>query len=192
MRGDNDLFWQLLEPEHRRAIAFCRKLLGNREDGDDLYQDVLVNALERFDTLREQAAFKPWLYQIAINRFRNTCRRPWWKRFSSIGSDNPETKLAADPEPTYTARRRIATAMAALSVDERVLITLYELQGWKITELSQTLNLTESAVKVRLSRTRAKMRKALIGKPAPQKKEKFTTEVLKKDSVCVAPRPAED
>jgi RNA polymerase sigma-70 factor (ECF subfamily) len=191
MRGDSNLFWQLLEPEHRRAQAFCRKLLGNREDGDDLYQDVLVNALERFDTLRENGAFKPWLYQIAINRFRNICRRPLWQRLGSLTVEKAENRLSADPEPAYTARRRIASAFAAISVDERVLITLFELEGWSIAELSQTLNLSESNVKVRLSRTRAKMRKALIRNLSPQKKEKFQTNVLK-DSVCVAPKPAED
>jgi len=45
MAKDRDLFWKLVEPEHLRARAFCRKLTRNREDGDGLSQDALVWAL---------------------------------------------------------------------------------------------------------------------------------------------------
>jgi DNA-directed RNA polymerase specialized sigma24 family protein len=57
---NRDLFWTFLEAEHAKAEAFCRKLAGNREDGDDLYQDALLAAMRKFRTLRDPKAFRPW------------------------------------------------------------------------------------------------------------------------------------
>ena len=84
MERDGALFWKLLKPEHPRAEAFSRRLMGNREDGDDLYQDALLVALRRFETLRAEKSFRPWLYQILISTFKNRLRSPWWKRHSSL------------------------------------------------------------------------------------------------------------
>jgi RNA polymerase sigma factor (sigma-70 family) len=69
-------FWELLEPEYRRAMLFCRKLATDRERGDDLFQDALVAALTRFSGLRDEKAFRPWLYRIIVNTFRSKTRRP--------------------------------------------------------------------------------------------------------------------
>ena len=69
-------FWNLAEIEHDRARAFCRKLIGNREDGDDLYSDVLVAGLKNFKQLKSEASFRPWLYRIIVNQFKNKIRSP--------------------------------------------------------------------------------------------------------------------
>ena len=74
-------FWKLVEPEHLKIRAFCRKLMRDRDDGDDLYQESLVCALASFKNLKEEKSFRPWLYRIVINRFKNLRRRAWWKRF---------------------------------------------------------------------------------------------------------------
>ena len=51
-----------------------------RDDGDDLYQDALVSALGAFEQLRDQASFRPWLYRIIVNQFRNRMRSSWFRR----------------------------------------------------------------------------------------------------------------
>lgn len=49
---NRDLFWKLAKPEHLKARGYCRKLMANRDDGDDLYQDALVRALASFGKLK--------------------------------------------------------------------------------------------------------------------------------------------
>ena len=80
MAKEQDLFWQALEPEYRRALLFCRKLMGDRDKGDDLFQDSLVTACTRFGDLRDPGAFRPWLYRVMISTFQSSVRRPWWRR----------------------------------------------------------------------------------------------------------------
>ena len=83
----SDEFWRLVEPEHLKARAFCRKLAGNREDGDDLYQESLVRALSGFNGLRKSSSFRPWLYRIIINTFKSIKRSFFWDRFNPIDED---------------------------------------------------------------------------------------------------------
>ena len=164
-------FWDLLEPEHPRARAFCRKLAGNRDDGDDLYQESLVCALTGIDSLREEKSFRPWLYRIIINQFRNRQRKPWWKKLIPLTSEIAETLGGENPVVVQAARRRLEVAFRALSPDERALVTLFELDGWSIAEIAGMTGRSEGSVKVRLSRARRKMREALgryLKKSAPR------------------------
>ncbi|SYZ74347.1 putative RNA polymerase, sigma-24 subunit, ECF subfamily [Candidatus Zixiibacteriota bacterium] len=161
MQVDCDKFWKLLEPVHSKAENFCRRLAGNRDDGDDLYLESIMTALAKLDTLREDAAFKPWFYRIVVNRYRNYRRASWWR---SAGSDILERSEppAHDPSERYAARRYLKIALSALKHEERALIVLYELEDWSIGELAELFVAPEGTIKARLSRARQKMRKALI------------------------------
>ena len=161
MNVDKDKFWKLLEPVHPAAEAFCRKLADNREAGDDLYQDGLLQAMKNFDSLRDYKAFKPWLYSILINRFKNS-RRGFWNRFRTTLAENVfSASKYEDPQRRLDYRRWLRHAMEALSAEDRALILLFELQGLSVVELSEIFNKPSGTIKARLSRSRAKMRKRL-------------------------------
>ena len=162
MERDGALFWKLLEPEHPRAEAFSRRLMGNREDGDDLYQDALLVALRRFETLRAEESFRPWLYQILISTFKNRLRRPWWKRHSSLTDEMAAGAAGENPLGMYHARRWLWRAFKALKADERALITLFDLEGWSVSDLAEFYGRPQGTIKARLSRTRARMRRELV------------------------------
>ena len=72
-----------------------------------------------------------------------------------------KTALVEDPSGLYAARRRLELAMTALSRDERWLVMLCELEGWKISKAAEMLSASEGRIKMRLSRARKKMRKKL-------------------------------
>jgi RNA polymerase sigma-70 factor (ECF subfamily) len=189
MDGHRNLFWKLTEPEHLRARAYCRKLMGNREDGDDLYQDALVSALSRFDSLRSHDAFRAWLYQIVINTFKNRFRRPWYRRLLPLTVEMEDRAGGDDPAEGHAARRTLKRAFRALTAEERALITLFELEGWSIAELALLHNAGEGAIKVRLSRIRRKMRTALVKADSKAAiKQKLKTKVCE-DEICVATKP---
>jgi RNA polymerase sigma-70 factor (ECF subfamily) len=185
-------FWKLLEPEHLKARAFCRKLMANRDDGDDLYQDSLVKALAGFSGLREESAFLPWLYRIVINTFKKRCRGRWWKRTTPLTSEIAETISGEDPFTVQAARRRLEIAFGVLSPDDRALVTLFELEGWKISELSKLTGKSESNVKVRLFRSREKMRDALSRylRESPQKELKRL--IRSEGEICIVTKPEKE
>lgn len=145
-----------------QAVMFCRKLAGTRERGDDLFQDAVVNAITKFRSLKDTAAFRPWIYRIFVNTFRSKARRPWWKRVVPLSSDVQLRLTADNPIETHAARRWLSRAFRALSPDEQALVTLHELEGWPIVELAQLHGKTEGAIKAKLFRARSKMKKALL------------------------------
>ena len=192
MDGTNNLFWELVELEHDKARAFCRKLLGNREDGDDHYQDSLVTALTKFSDLRDKTAFKPWLYRIVVNSFHNRRRKPWWKRLASLTKDHEETMQGEDPTDRYAARRKLEYAFRVISPKDRALITLFEMDRWSIAEIAQLYEQKEGSVKVRLSRIRRKMREALINRQSPVRRESKENSKTSEASICVATKSRAD
>ncbi len=156
-----ELFWTLLEAEHPRAEAFCRRLAGNRPDGDDLYQDSLLAAMRKFARLRSRTAFRPWLYRIIVNTFVSARRGPWWKKRTELTTEILETLSGADPGNEYAARRWLEIAMKSLSPSDRALVTLFDLEGWSVTELAILEGKPVGTIKSRLSRARGKMRQTI-------------------------------
>lgn len=186
------LFWKLTEAEHLKARAFCRKLMGNRDDGDDLYHDALLVALGNFGQLRDRTAFRPWLYRIMVNSFKDRLRRPWWKRLTPLTLQIENDLGSHNPGAAYAARRRLEWAFKVLSVEERALVTLFELEGWTIADLAGLFRKTEGNVKVRLSRSRTKMRQALVKRLRQAEAEQEQTGTESEEGICVAVRPSED
>lgn len=154
-------FWELLKPEHRRAEAFCRKLCGAKDEGDDLYQEALLAAFQGSNALREKQAFRNWLYSIIIRRYRNRFREPWWKRRTTLTPEHAEN-AAYDPSERFESSRWLNRALGALKTDERALIVLFEIEGWSVSELSQIFSRPEGTIKAKLSRSRKKMRAAIL------------------------------
>jgi len=161
MRIDQDRFWRLLEPEYERGMMFCRKLIGDRDRGDDLFQDSLVVACTRLTDLRDEASFRPWLYRIFVNTFKSTVRRPWWRRRTELTPELEARLLTSDPTDQLSARRWLNHAFQAVSADDQALITLHELDGWPLAELALLFGKTEGAIKIQLFRARRTIKAAL-------------------------------
>jgi RNA polymerase sigma-70 factor (ECF subfamily) len=192
MNGNRDLFWQLVEPEHRQAQAYCRKLTGNTQDGEDVYHDALIAALRGFGRLRSRQSFRPWLYRIIINTYRNRIRSPWWRRLVPLGGDETGRLAGDNPGPRLAARRRLEIAFAAVSPEEKALVVLSDLDGWKLADLAEMTNRTEAAVKMRLSRARRRMREAVVKHLSGNSSTVISNAKLVEDTVCVVTKPAKE
>jgi len=182
-------FWQLVAREHENARAYCSRLTGNTGDGDDLYQDAVIKAFKGFDGLKQVDSFRPWFYQIVNNTYKGRIRNPWWKYVLSRPTEIADHDLGHDPTNQYEARRRLESALSALNADDRIIVTLAELEGWKISELAELTSKTEGFIKMRLSRARAKMRKRL-----GRLQRKATTRMSDRGTknICCAAEPDND
>ncbi len=181
-----------MEPEHVRARAFCRKLMRNREDGDDLYQDSLVSALTKFHRLRQTKSFRAWLYRIIINGYTSRVRRPWRRWLVPLDEQIEQTVVGDNPLAMHAARRRLEIAFRAVSPEDRGLITLFEIQGWSIAELAGMTGRSEGSIKVRLSRARRRMRDAMTGYFFQAGHQERMGTINSQDKVCVATKPVKD
>ena len=152
-------FWQLLEVEHSKAEAFCRRLACNRDDGDDLYQEALLQAWNKFDSLRDENSFRPWLYRIMVNKFKSWYRRN--KRFDQADIDKYQTSPTEDITGRLFAKFILKTAFKSISAEDQSLMVLFEIEGWSVAELSSIFAKPEGTIKARLSRARKKMRERI-------------------------------
>ena len=148
---------RLLAPVHDGAVAFARGVCRSRAEGDDLFQEAVLRALDKLSSLREDGAFKFWLYRVIISVHRNRYRKSFWRRLLPL-----ETEPAAPDRPRTDdelgGAQRARRALAELPHEQREAIVLFELEGWKVEEIAEVLGVSISAVKSRLVRGRERLR----------------------------------
>lgn len=166
--------------------------MGNRDEGDDLYQESLVSAITSFSSLREDGKFRPWLYQIVMNRFKNLKRNYWWKRLVPLTPEIAESIGGSNPVNLMAARRRIEIAFQVLKPEDKVLVTLYELEGWKLTELALLTGRSEGSLKVRLTRAKKKMRERLSRFLNKTSEPKIDRILRDGEMICVVTKPGKE
>lgn len=166
MEERGDRFRRLIEPWHDRVLGFARSLTRSTAEGDDLFQEAMLLAFRKLDALRDEAAFKPWLYRIVVSVHRSHCRRAFWRRLVPIGEtvarndDDAEQLYRSDgwTVDAAEANRRARKALAKLGAAQREAIVLFEIEGWLVDEIAVAQGVSVSAVKSRLARGREQLR----------------------------------
>lgn len=142
--------------EHASVVlGFCITFTKNFHDGEDIMQDVFLQAFTKLRTLRNYTAARQWLLKIAkrmcIDRYRR--RRPSYP----ISEDVPA-------RPDYGNERvtRVHAAVSKLPKGYREAITLYYLDGRNCAGVAQSLGISEVAARRRLVRGRLMLHDLLL------------------------------
>jgi RNA polymerase sigma-70 factor (ECF subfamily) len=162
-----DHFIALLRPHveylYRMAFRFC----GSREDAEDLVQDVLLKLYPRTGQLAEVDNLRSWLttvlYRQFIDRTRHVNRSPVQLADCDEQIDSPDNP-GAGPERVTEQEHEIDQVQAALSrlnEDQRILVVLHDIEGYRLTELQQMLHVPLGTLKSRLHRARGQLKKFL-------------------------------
>jgi RNA polymerase sigma-70 factor (ECF subfamily) len=149
---------ELIAPLHDRARATARRLCRSHADGDDLFHEALLRALDHLDELREPERFRAWFYAVLLSVHRARHRRSFWRRLLPLDEvgDEPATEAAAD---AVEGAQRMARALATLAPPEREAIVLFEVEGFTLDEVAALQKSSLPAVKSRLVRARARLRR---------------------------------
>ena len=132
----------------------AKTLLYNDADCADAIQEAIVKAFAGLHRLQKDAYAKTWLIRILMNECYAIMRRE--KRVVSL-EDYQQEEAAAETED-YSD---LYEALRQLPEESRICVTLYYLEGYSVRETAKLLDITESAVKNRLARARAKLRAEL-------------------------------
>jgi RNA polymerase sigma-70 factor (ECF subfamily) len=164
----------LLAPIHDRAQRSARRLCRSDADGDDLFQDTVLQAYRRVGGLRDPAAFPAWFYRIMLNQHRTRSRRGFWRRLVALDdAGERDVAFAGDDGAAWEAARhsaeRMRRALATLPADQREAIVLFEIDGYTLEEVADLQGVGLSAVKSRLSRARARLRRHYDGLAAAER-----------------------
>jgi len=147
---------------------FALRLTGSREEAEDLLQESYFKAYKYFHQLREQKKFKEWIFQITANQFKNFLRKK--KKENTFYQDDSEFSFVEpqqahrNPDELYLQNDRTTTvhkALEMISPKMRSVLVLFELEGYSIEEVSETLGISRGTVKSRLHYARRKLREVL-------------------------------
>jgi RNA polymerase sigma-70 factor (ECF subfamily) len=160
--GETQYFAPLLERYGRPVYSLIVKVVGNREDAEELTQDVFLKAYRSLASFQGNSLFSTWLYRIAYNAAISATRK---KKYEWPAIEDGTLEQIAEEDANDVLERendeermeRLETAMKQLSPDDRALILLFYRQEKPIEEIAAITGLTVSNVKTRLHRIRKKL-----------------------------------
>jgi len=167
--GDRRAFEELLARYENRIFRFGFRMCGHREDAEDVVQDTFVSAFRYLKGFRGEASLSSWLMKIASSACLK--KRRLKKNEPKVHAEFDETVAtpplgdgAAGPEATPDSlvmsaetRAQFRQALDQLPQHYKIVLVLRDIEGMSVRETAEMLDLTESAVKVRLHRARAKL-----------------------------------
>lgn len=169
-QGDAPAFNQVVLAYRKRILGTISRLIGRPEDVEDVAQEVFVRLYYSLDQLRSPEVFEPWLYRLTVNASYDYLRRVK-RRHESRMADLTEAqvvmadsaaggKRSEEDEEKSETREFVNALFAHVSEEDRILLTLKEVEGLSLKELEQIYNTNENALKVRLFRARQRVLKA--------------------------------
>ena len=159
--GDAGAFSLLVELHWARLVRLARSVLGEA-DAEDAVQDGLVVAWERLPSLREPAAFRPWVTRLVtrtcLARARRSARRPGRAPLAAAAD-------VAHPAGGTDAGLDVARCLAALAPRQRAVIHLTAVEGMSDSEIGRLLGITPGSVRAHRRRARRRLEHLWNGGP---------------------------
>lgn len=169
-RGDDGAFNQIVQAYRKRILGTIARTIGRPEDVEDVAQEVFLRLYYSLDQLRSQEVFEPWLYRLTVNAAYDYLRRQKRSRESRMADMTEQQVMMADARQGERAgkeearRRKVREMVDALlgqiPEQDRILLTLKEVEGLSLKELEKIYHVKENALKVRLFRARQRVLKA--------------------------------
>lgn len=172
-RGDLAAFEKLVKRYDRKLFRIAQHLTHNREDAEDVVQEVFLKAFLHLGQFREDAKFSTWLTRIAMNQSLMKLRKRRPTREVSVDNDfqSDDGNLPIDvedwapnPEQLYRAtqlREILRATLQKLGPGLRVVFVLRDIEGFSLQETAEALGLSVIAVKARSFRARLQLRERL-------------------------------
>ena len=171
--GDREEFAHLVEAYSPMIYRLGLKMLNNPQDAEDILQETFIKAYRHIGNFDGRSSVSTWLYRIATNEALMSIRR---KRLETISFDVPSIYDTEPQEPlqivdwcclpedeflTSEGRARLDDAANRLPTSLRVVFVLRDIEGLSTRETAEVLEISEMAVKTRLSRARLRLREDL-------------------------------
>jgi RNA polymerase sigma-70 factor (ECF subfamily) len=156
-----------LVAEIPRLRRYARALTGQSDTADDLVQDTLERALDKWQLWQSTRDVRPWLFSIMHNLHVDTRRRAGRIEYR-------DDELAEVPQRSEAADglelRDLDRALALLPTEQREVLLLVGLEEFSYAETARALGIPQGTVMSRLSRARSRLQSILNGEAVPQLK----------------------
>jgi RNA polymerase sigma-70 factor (ECF subfamily) len=170
--GNEAAFEQLFERHRRQAARIAGRFFPQREQIEEVIQDSFTKVYLALGSYHgtHAASFKAWLTQIVINscydQLRRARRRPEQSLSELEESEGHELaaqvhSTGSDVESALVSRDLAVKLLARISPEDRLVLTLLDVEGFSVAEIAEMMSWSISKVKVRAHRARAHLRRVL-------------------------------
>lgn len=184
--GDVAAFEKLIEAYQKKIFNLAFRMIGNYDDANDLAQEALIRIFRSIPNFKGESTFSTWIYRITTNicldEIRKRKNRKALSLDEEIHSEDGEIQrqiMSDDPLPDEIAEREelrsiVNNAINSLPEEQRLILSLRDIQGLRYEEIAEVLDCPGGTVKSRINRARQALKNALVSK-----RELFNEEYVK-------------
>lgn len=164
--GQKELFAELVE-RHKDFVygVILGSTNGDREEAEDLAQEVFIKAYRSLSGFRRESSFSTWVYRIAVNHMADhfRSRKPVTVALDGVLNGSLSDSGSTPEEEAFSMEQRIIVqrSLAELSDDYRQVLFLYHYHGLSYAEIAARLNIPVKTVETRLYRAKKVLRSKL-------------------------------
>jgi RNA polymerase sigma-70 factor, ECF subfamily len=167
---DEKAFEEVVRLYQHKVFNLVYRMLGNREEAEDVAQEVFVTVFKSIDSFRGEAKFSTWLYRIAANHCKNRMKYLGRRSYKATGEldEAAEREIQASPNGAMRPHvdgpdavleglqleRMVQDGIASLEEEHRSLIVLRDVEDLSYEEIGSITGLADGTVKSRLHRAR--------------------------------------
>ena len=172
-KGDIKSFRILMDEHQRKVLNTCYRFLNNKEDAEDLTQEVFLEVYKSISSFREESKISTWIYRIAVTKsldfIRKKKRKKRYAVLKRIFSDDALTVEIPDNTNLNPGRRTeeqdririLNEALESLPQNQRAAFTLSKYDELSYKEIADILNTTISSVESLIHRAKNNLKKKL-------------------------------
>lgn len=166
VNGENIYFGELYDRYSNKVYGKCILMVKDLTIAQDLAQDILVKAFTKLSTFKGKSTFSTWLYQVTythcidyIRKNKNIYKEELEEdHFKQLQSNDPDLDEVHDKILLEMKIEHVKQILGELKAEERSLILMKYQDNMSISELAEMFDLSHSAVKMKLKRTRDKVK----------------------------------
>jgi RNA polymerase sigma factor (sigma-70 family) len=160
-KGSSKAQFRLYNQYAKAMYNLAYRILNNREDAEDMLQEAFIECFRNIESFRFESTFGAWLKKIVVNRCINQLKK---KKTDLTFYDTPPSVAIEEEEENSFDTKKIFKGIEMLPDGYRIILTLYLLEGYDHSEISQILGISESTSKSQYSRAKEKLKNILSKK----------------------------
>jgi len=154
-RGDTRACEKIYRSYHGPAYTLAVRICKCRELARDVTQEAFITAFKRVPQFRGESPFWGWLRRVVINHAISSLRKQ--PRYDAVEFEEYMAHTSGDQDGLGRAMD-LSQALEQLSPEDRLVVWLHDVEGYKHREIAEMVSKTESYSKTRLNRARARLR----------------------------------
>jgi RNA polymerase sigma-70 factor (ECF subfamily) len=172
--GDYDAFEELVRRYQRRVYTLAYNMTGNKEDAEDMVQEVFVRAYRSLDGFKGDSSFFTWLYRIAVNRTINFLKKRG-RKSGELSLNDMDQSVERDPifvemrarESPFRdvvlteLQKKLNAALQTLSEKHRSVVIMHDIMGMPHEEIARIMKCSVGTMRSRLFYARKRLQQEL-------------------------------